>query len=81
MPNEHAPVSVLRRELVRQGRSWLLAVVCVAAGGFTIWRTDSVLAGAVAAVGAVVVLALLVWARARGRARRPGTDTGTDRPL
>ena len=57
MPHEHASAAVLRRELFRQGRSWLLAVVCVAAGGFTVWRTDSVLAGAVAAVATAVVLA------------------------
>lgn len=81
MPHDHASAALLRRELFRQGRSWVLALVCVAAGGLTVWRTDSVLAGAVAAVATAAVLLLLVWTRERRKTKPPGADTGTQRPL
>lgn len=71
-----APV---RRELARQGRSWLLSLICVTAGALAIWWTDSLVAGAVAVVATAAVLGLLVWARSRNTSP-PGADTGTQRP-
>jgi hypothetical protein len=50
-----------RRQLAKQGRLWLLSLVCAAAGAVTIQRTASLAIGVAVFLGCVVVLGPLLW--------------------
>lgn len=60
-----------RRELAKQGRLWLLAIVCATAGAVTIDRTGSLTTGIAVFLCCVVPLGAVLFAyeRRRGRSR------------
>lgn len=60
-----------RRELAKQGRLWLLALVCAAAGAITINQTGSLTTGIVVFLLCVVPLGalLVVYEKRHGRTR------------
>ena len=63
-----------RRQLAKQGRLWLMSLVCATAGAMTIQRTDSLAIGVAVFLGCVVVLGPLLWIyekRRRDKAERP----------
>jgi len=59
----------IRRELAKQGRLWLLAVVCATAGAITIDQTGSLTTGIAVFLLCVVPLGalLVVYEKRRGR--------------
>lgn len=61
----------VRRQLARQGRLWLLSLVCATAGAATVWQTDSLAYGILAFLATVAVLGPILWAYERSRERRP----------
>lgn len=52
----------VRRQLARQGRLWLLSLVCATVGAVTVWQTDSLAYGILAFLATVVVLGSILWA-------------------
>jgi hypothetical protein len=50
-----------RRQLAKQGRLWLMSLVCATAGAVTIQRTASLAIGVVVFLGCVVVLGPVLW--------------------
>ncbi len=56
-----------RRQLAKQGRLWLLSLVCAVAGTATIVATDSLGRGVAAFLIAVLVLGPLLWLYERRR--------------
>jgi hypothetical protein len=50
-----------RRQLAKQGRLWLMSLVCAAVGAVTIQRTDSLAIGVAVFLGCVIVLGPLLW--------------------
>ena len=50
-----------RRQLAKQGRLWLMSLVCATAGAVTIQRTASLAIGVAVFLGCVVVLGPLLW--------------------
>ena len=50
-----------RRQLAKQGRLWLMSLVCATAGAATIQRTASLAIGVAVFLGCVVVLGPLLW--------------------
>ena len=61
----------VRRQLARQGRLWLLSLVCATAGALTVWQTDSLGYGILAVLAAVAVLGPILWAYERSRRPSP----------
>ena len=61
-----------RRQLAKQGRLWLMSLVCAAAGAVTIQRTASLAIGVAVFLGCVVVLGPLLWIYEKKR--RDGAD-------
>ena len=57
----------VRRQLARQGRLWLLSLVCATVGAVTVWQTDSLPYGILACLATVAVLGPLLWAYERSR--------------
>ncbi len=59
----------IRRELAKQGRLWLLAIVCATAGAITIDQTGSLITGVTVFLLCVVPLGtlLVVYEKRRGR--------------
>ena len=50
-----------RRQLAKQGRLWLMSLVCAAAGAVTIQRTASLAIGVAVFLSCVLVLGPLLW--------------------
>jgi hypothetical protein len=50
-----------RRQLAKQGRLWLLSLVCATAGAVTIQQTASLAMGVAVFLGCVAVLGPLLW--------------------
>jgi hypothetical protein len=50
-----------RRQLAKQGRLWLMSLVCAAAGAVTIQQTASLAIGVAVFLGCVIVLGPLLW--------------------
>jgi hypothetical protein len=59
-----------RQQLARQGRLWLLALICATAGALVVWRTNSVVSGVIAFLATVAVPGTLLWAYERSLRRR-----------
>ncbi|GAA3570263.1 hypothetical protein GCM10022197_28340 [Microlunatus spumicola] len=59
-----------REELGQTARLWLLGLPCAAAGSYVVWRTDSVPAGILAFLVALVVLGPVLWIYERRRRHR-----------
>lgn len=59
-----------RRQLARQGRLWLLSLLCAVAGTIAIVRTGSLSTGIGVFGLTVVVLGGLLWAYERSRRNR-----------
>lgn len=57
----------LRRQLAKEGRLYLLALVCALAGSLTVWRTGALGPGIAAFAVCLVVLGPLLWAYERRR--------------
>jgi hypothetical protein len=51
----------LRQNLSKEGRLWLLSVVCASAGALTVWATDSLGRGVLAFLVSVAILGPLLW--------------------
>jgi hypothetical protein len=51
----------LRQNLSKEGRLWLLSLVCAAAGAITVWATDSLGRGVLAFLVSVAILGPLLW--------------------
>jgi hypothetical protein len=51
----------LRQELSKEGRLWLLSLVCASAGAVTVWATDSLGQGVLAFLVSVAILGPLLW--------------------
>ena len=56
-----------REALAKEGRLWLLSLVCATAGAFTVWRTDSLSSGVVVFAICVGVLGSALWAYEKRR--------------
>ena len=66
-----------RRQLAKQGRLWLMSLVCAAAGAVTIQRTASLAIGVAVFLTCVVVLGPLLWIYEKTRRdRRTDRDAG-----
>jgi hypothetical protein len=50
-----------RRQLAKQGRLWLMSLVCAAAGALTIQRTASLAIGVAVFLGCVILIGPLLW--------------------
>ena len=50
-----------RQQLAKQGRLWLMSLVCAAAGAVTIQRTASLAIGVAVFLSCVLVLGPLLW--------------------
>jgi hypothetical protein len=50
-----------RREIAREGRLWLLSLVCALVGAITVWRTDSLTSGIFAFLVSLLVLGPVLW--------------------
>jgi 4-amino-4-deoxy-L-arabinose transferase-like glycosyltransferase len=57
----------LRRQLAKQGRLWLLSLICATVGAVTVWRTDNLLTGILAFLICLVVLGLILFAYEKRR--------------
>lgn len=61
----------VRHQLARQGRLWLLSLVCATAGALAVWQTDSQAYGILAFLAAVAALGPILWAYERSRGSHP----------
>lgn len=71
-----------RDQLARQGRLWLLSLICATVGAATVWRTDNLLSGIGAFLVALAVFGIPLWTYERYRKRRrqePPPARSTDR--
>ena len=59
-----------RRQLAKQGRLWLMSLVCATAGAVTIQRTASLAIGVAVFLACVVVLGPLLWIYEKKRHHR-----------
>ena len=59
-----------RRQLAKQGRLWLMSLVCATAGAVTIQQTASLAIGVAVFLCCVVVLGPLLWIYERKRRDR-----------
>ena len=57
----------IRRQLAKQGRLWLLALICATVGSVTVWRADSLQAGILAFLLVASSLGAALWAYERRR--------------
>ena len=57
----------IRRQLAKQGRLWMLALICATAGSVTVWRTNNLLAGILAFLAAVALFGTALWVYERRR--------------
>ena len=51
----------LRQKLSKEGRLWLLSLVCASVGAVTVWATDSLGQGVFAFLVSVAILGPLLW--------------------
>jgi hypothetical protein len=51
----------LRQKVSKEGRLWLLSLVCASAGAVTVWATDSLGQGVLAFLVSVAILGPLLW--------------------
>ena len=56
-----------RRQVAKQGRLWLLSLICATVGAVTVWRTNSVLIGIFAFLICLVVLGPILYAYEKRR--------------
>ena len=56
-----------KQELAKEGRLWLLALVCAVAGAITVSITDSLGPGVLVFLASVVVLGPVLWAYEKHR--------------
>lgn len=63
--DEHDPN--LRRKLAKEGRLYLLSLICATAGGLTVWARDSVPAGVLVFLVCLAVLGPALWLYERRR--------------
>ena len=61
-----------RRQLAKQGRLWLMSLVCATAGALTIQQTASLAVGVAVFLGCVAVLGALLWIYEKRRRDRSG---------
>ena len=59
-----------RDQLARQGRLWVLSLICATVGAVTVWRTDSLLPGIGAFLLALAVFGIPLWVYERYRTRK-----------
>jgi uncharacterized membrane protein YoaK (UPF0700 family) len=60
----------IRRQLAKQGRLWLMSLVCATAGAVTIQWTASLAIGVAVFLACVVVLGPLLWIYEKKRHHR-----------
>ncbi len=51
----------LRQKISKEGRLWLLSLVCASAGAVTVWATNSIGQGVLAFLVSLAILAPLLW--------------------
>ena len=56
-----------RSDLAKQGRLWLLSLICASVGAYVVWRTDALLPGVGAFLITLVVLGPLLYVYERRR--------------
>ena len=56
-----------RSDLAKQGRLWLLSLICASVGAYVVWRTDALLPGVGAFLITLVVLGSLLYVYERRR--------------
>ena len=57
----------IRRDLAKQGRLWVLSLICASVGALVVWRTDELLPGIGAFLIVLVVLGSALYAYERRR--------------
>ena len=57
----------IRRDLAKQGRLWVLSLICATVGALVVWRTDELLPGIGAFLITLVVLGSALYAYERRR--------------
>lgn len=57
----------MRRQLAKQGRLWLLSLICATVGAVTVWRTNNLLIGIFAFLISLVVLGPILFAYEKRR--------------
>ena len=62
-----APDDGIRRDLAKQGRLWVLSLICASVGALVVWRTDELLPGIGAFLIVLVVLGSALYAYERRR--------------
>lgn len=70
---------VMRRQLFKSVRLWLLAVVCAGVGAYRVWATNEVEPGVVAFLAAFVVFGIPLWIYERARNRREAAKQSKSR--
>lgn len=56
-----------RTDLAKQGRLWLLSLICAAVGAYVVWRTDALLPGVGAFLITLAVLGPILYVYERRR--------------
>lgn len=56
-----------RRQLAKQGRLWMLSLICAVVGAYTVWRTDNLPTGILAFAICATVLGAVLWLYERRR--------------